>query len=230
MYTFEIILLGDIFMEDYIVKDHHGIVTESYRKILANIEFANIDNNIKSIMVTSSLAGEGKTTTVSNLASLMTDSSKKVLLLDLDLRKPTVHKQFMLSNKYGLTDLLLNKDDYKKYTTNVLQGLDVITSGSITSNPAEIINSKAIRTLLKELSTQYDYIFVDTPPIALVSDPVTIATYVDAVILIVAYSQTEKETAKKSINSLNHINANIIGTILNKSPMAKHNKGYYSYY
>lgn len=217
-------------MEDYIVKDHHGIVTESYRKVLANIEFANIDNNIKSIMVTSSLAGEGKTTTVSNLASLMTDSNKKVLLLDLDLRKPTVHKQFMLSNKRGVTDLLLNKDDYKKYTTNVLQGLDVITSGSTVSNAAEIISSISIRNLIKELSNHYDYIFVDTPPVAIVSDPITIATYVDAVILIVAYSKTEKEIAKKSVNSLKHINANIIGTILNKSPMVKRNKKYYSYY
>nr|WP_312579438.1 CpsD/CapB family tyrosine-protein kinase [Sedimentibacter sp.] len=217
-------------MEGYIVKDHHGIVTESYRKVVANIEFANIDNDIKSIMVTSTLAGEGKTTTVANLASFMTDSNKKVLLLDLDLRKPTIHKQFMISNKYGLTDLLLNKDDYKKYTTNVIQGLDVITSGSIVANPAEIISSKAIRDLLKELSSHYDYVFVDTPPIAIISDPITIATYVDAVILIVSYSQTEKEIAKKSINNLKHINANIIGTILNKSPMDKRNKGYYGYY
>lgn len=181
-------------------------------------------------MVTSSLAGEGKTTTVGNLSLVMTELKKKILLIDLDLRKPSVHKQFNISNRNGLTDLLLNKDDYKNYITNVSPGLDVITSGKIPSNPAEIINSKAIRDELMELSSYYDYVFLDTPPIALVSDPITISTYADAVILAVAYSETEKETAQKSIESLKQVNANIIGTILNKLPVTKNNKYYYSYY
>jgi len=217
-------------MERYMVNDHHGSsIAESYRKIAANIEFANIDNNIKTIMVTSSLASEGKTTTIANLASVMTDSKERILLIDLDLRKPAIHKQFKLSNKNGLTDLLISKDSYKNYINSVYDGLDVITSGKIPANPAEIVNSKAIKELLKELSNNYDYIFIDTPPIVLVSDPITIATFSDAVILIIAYSETEKEIAKKAVESLKHVNANIIGTILNKSPITKHNKYYYNY-
>lgn len=181
-------------------------------------------------MITSSLASEGKTTTISNLATVMTELNKKILLVDLDLRKPAVHKQFNLSNRMGLTDLLLNKDDFKTYVQNIQSGLDVITSGKIPSNPTEIINSNAIKELIKKLSEYYDYIFLDTPPLVLVSDPLTIATYADAVILTIAHSETDKEVIKKTIDSLKQVNANIIGTILNKIPVSKHNKYYYNYY
>lgn len=218
-------------MERYIVRqEHRSPIAESYRKIAANIEFANIDNNIKTIMGTSSLASEGKTTTISNIACVMTDTKKKILIIDLDLRKPALHKQFKISNKLGITDLLINKDDYKKYLNNVYPGLDIITSGKVPSNPSEIVNSKAIKDIIKEVSSDYDYIFLDTPPIVLVSDPLTIATYSDAVILTIAYSETEKDVAKKTMDSLRRVNANIIGTILNKVPVTNHNKYYYDYY
>lgn len=205
-------------------------ITEAYRRAVTNIEFANIDNNIKIIMVTSAITGEGKTTTICNLVTVMTDLDKTILLIDLDLRKPSIHKFFSLSNKIGLTDLLLNKDDYNKYISNVYHKLDVITAGTIPSNPSEIINSKSIKELLKELSLHYDYIFLDTPPIAYVSDPINIATYADAVILTIAYGQTEIEIAKKSIDSLKKVNANLIGTVLNKLPMTKQDKYKYYYY
>lgn len=181
-------------------------------------------------MVTSSLASEGKTTTISNLATIMTELNKKILLIDLDLRKPAVQKQFNLSNKSGITDLLLNRDDFKNYLHNVYPGLDVITSGKVPANPAEIINSNAIKELINDLSQHYDYIFLDTPPLVLVSDPLTIATYADAVILTIAHSETEKEVIKRAIDSLRQVNANVIGTILNKLPVSKHNMYYYKYY
>jgi capsular exopolysaccharide synthesis family protein len=218
-------------MERYIVKDNPGSpIAEAYRKIVANIEFANIDNDIKTIMVTSSIAGEGKTTTVCNLACVMTDLKKNILIIDMDLRKPTVHKHFKISNKIGLTDLLMNKDDYKSYINKVYPRLDVLTTGKIPANPIEVIASKALKDMLKELSENYDYIFLDTPPLLMVSDPITIATFSDAVILTVSYGETEKEAAKKSIDSLNQINANIVGTVLNKMPVTKHHKYYYYSY
>lgn len=217
-------------MKDYTVKDdQNSPITEAYRKISANIQFANIDGCIQTIMVTSSLPSEGKTTTICNIASVMTDLNKEVLLIDLDLRKPAIHKHFNISNRIGLTDLLLYKDNYKKYLNHISPGLDVITSGKVPSNISEILNSKAIKDMLKEVSYDYDYIFLDTPPIVLVSDPITIATYTDAVILTIAYSETEKEIAKKSVDSLRQINANIIGIILNKVPVTKQNKYYYNY-
>ncbi|WP_145083728.1 CpsD/CapB family tyrosine-protein kinase [Sedimentibacter saalensis] len=207
----------------------NSYVTESYRKLAVNIEYANIDGNIKTIMITSSMANEGKSTTISNLACVMTELNKRVILMDLDLRKPSVHKYFNLSNNSGLTDLLLNKNNYKNYIHNIQPGLDVMTSGRVPSNTTEIIISKAIKELLKDLSENYDYILLDTPPIMLVSDPVNIAIYADAVILAIAYAETDKETIKKTIDVLKQVNANIIGTVLNKVPQNKKNKYYYYY-
>lgn len=112
---------------------------------------------------------------------------------------------------------------------SVYQGLDVIVSGRIPSNPSEVINSKTIKEMIKKMSANYDYVLIDTPPIAVVSDPIIIATYTDAVLLVVAYSETDGETARKAADSLRHIKANIIGTVFNKVPVSKKNK-YYSYY
>lgn len=204
-------------------------ITESYRKLAVNIEYANIDGNIKTIMMTSSMENEGKTTTISNLACVMTELNKKILLIDLDLRKPALHKYFDLTNGFGLTDLLLNKEDYRKYIHNIQPGLDVLTSGRLPSNATEIISSKSLKKLLIDLASCYDYIFLDTPPIALVSDPINIAGFSDAVILTIAYSQADSETIKKSIDILKQVNANIIGAVFNKVPTNKHNKYYYYY-
>lgn len=203
---------------------------ESYRKIGANIEFSNIDGNIKTIMITSTMSNEGKTTTICNIASVMSESDKKILLMDLDLRRPKVHKMFNLSNQSGLTDLLLTKGNYHDYIINVISKLDVITSGNIPSNPSKLINSKAIKDLIAELSQNYDYIFLDTPPIIEVSDPIIIAALSDAVIYTIAYSQIEKDIAKKSVNSLKNVNANIIGAIITKVPVTRENKHYYFEY
>ncbi len=177
--------------------------------------------------MTSAKQDEGKTTTICNLAMVMTELKKKILLIDLDLRKPAVHKTYKLSNKKGLTDMLMNKDNYKSYLQNVYHGLDVLTSGIIPANPAEIINSKALKELLKEVSHDYDYIFLDAPPVMLISDPITISTYSDAVILTIKHGNTEKDLAKRAVESLKQVNANIIGIVLNNIPVSKQSNYYY---
>lgn len=215
-------------MQKYLIKDNPtSPIAEAYRKIATNIEFSNIDNEIKTIMITSAKQDEGKTTTICNLVMVMTELKKKILLIDLDLRKPAVHKTFKISNKQGLTDILINKDDYKSYLHNVYQGLDILTTGMIPANPTEIINSKALKELIKEMSKSYDYIFIDAPPVMLVSDPITISTYTDAVILAIEHGKTEKELAKKAVESLKQVNANIIGAVLNNIPVSKQSNYYY---
>ena len=215
-------------MEKYMIKDNPSSpIAEAYRKIATNIEFSNVDNEIKTIMITSAKQDEGKTTTICNLAMVMTELKKKILLIDLDLRKPAVHKTYKLSNKKGLTDMLINKDNYKSYLHNIYHGLDVLTSGMIPANPAEIINSKALKELLKEVSQDYDYIFLDAPPVMLISDPITISTYSDAVILTIKYGNTEKDLAKRAVESLKQVNANIIGIVLNNIPVSKQSNYYY---
>lgn len=215
-------------MQKYLIKDNPtSPIAEAYRKIATNIEFSNIDNEIKTIMITSAKQDEGKTTTICNLVMVMTELKKKILLIDLDFRKPAVHKTFKISNKQGLTDILINKDDYKSYLHNVYQGLDILTTGMIPANPTEIINSKALKELIKEMSKSYDYIFIDAPPVMLVSDPITISTYTDAVILAIEHGKTEKELAKKAVESLKQVNANIIGAVLNNIPVSKQSNYYY---
>ena len=215
-------------MEKFLIKNNPSSpIAEAYRKIATNIEFSNIDNEIKTIMVTSAKQDEGKTTTICNLAMVMTELKKSILLMDLDLRKPAVHKQFELSNKKGLTDLLINKDDYKTYIQNVYPGLDVLTTGMIPANPAEIINSRTLKELIKEMATSYDYIFLDAPPVMLVSDPITISTYANAVILAIEHGKTEKELAKKAVDSLKQVNANIIGAVFNNIPVSNQSNYYY---
>lgn len=214
--------------EKFLIKDNPlSPIAEAYRKLATNIEFSNVDNEIKTIMITSAKQSEGKTTTISNLATVMTELKKNILLLDLDFRKPAVHKQFKLSNKSGLTDLLIKKDDYKIYIQNVYPGLDVLTTGMIPANPAEIINSKTLKELIREMSVCYDYIFLDSPPVMLVSDPITISTYSNAVILIIEYGKTERELTKKAVESLKQVNANIIGAVLNNIPVSNQSKHYY---
>ncbi len=215
-------------MEKFLVKDNPSSpIAEAYRKIATNIEFSNIDNEIKTIMVTSAKQDEGKTTTICNLAMVMTELKKKILLMDLDLRKPAVHKIFELSNKKGLTDLLINKDDYKTYIQNVYPGLDILTTGMIPANPAEIINSRTLKELIKEMAKCYDYIFLDAPPVMLVSDPITISTYANAVIIAIEHGKTEKDLVKKAVDSLKQVNANIIGAVFNNIPVSNQSNYYY---
>lgn len=215
-------------MEKYLISDNPSSpIAEAYRKIATNIEFSNIDNVIKTIMVTSAKQDEGKTTTICNLAMVMTEHKKKILLIDLDLRKPVIHKMYKLPNKKGLTDILINKDSYEPYLNNVYPGLDVLTTGIIPANPAEIINSKSLKELIKEMSQNYDYIFFDTPPVMLVSDPITISTYADAVIMAIEHGKTEKDLVKKAVESLKQVNANIIGAVMNNIPVSKQSNYYY---
>lgn len=215
-------------MEKFLVKNNPSSpIAEAYRKIATNIEFSNIDNEIKTIMVTSAKQDEGKTTTICNLAMVMTELKKKILLMDLDLRKPAVHKIFELSNKKGLTDLLINKDDYKTYIQNVYPGLDILTTGMIPANPAEIINSRTLKELIKEMAKCYDYIFLDAPPVMLVSDPITISTYANAVIIAIEHGKTEKDLVKKAVDSLKQVNANIIGAVFNNIPVSNQSNYYY---
>ena len=212
----------------FLIRDNPSSpIAEAYRKITTNIEFSNVDNEIKTIMITSAKQDEGKTTTICNIAAVMTELKKNILLMDLDLRKPAVHKQFNLSNKTGLTDLLMNKDDFKSYLQNISPGLDVITTGMVPANPAEIINSRTLKELIKEMAAEYDYILLDAPPVMLVNDPITISTYSNAVILAIEHGKTEKELAKKAVDSLKQVDANIVGAVFNNIPVSKQNNYYY---
>lgn len=221
-------------MKEIIVKNQpKSPISESYRSIRTNIQFANVDNNIKTILVTSSVPGEGKTTTLSNVAFSMADLGHRVLVIDCDLRKPRVHKVFDLSNAEGITDILLGSKDYKDYIRTVSDGkLDVLTSGKVPGNPSELLESDAMKRFISQVKEEYDYVMIDTPPTLPVADSAIMSTYIDGVIIVCSSGKVEVNAAKKAVESLKKVEANILGVVLTKVPIkaGKHNSYYYYYY
>lgn len=206
-------------------------ISEAYRGIRTNLQFANVDHNVKTIIVSSATSGEGKTTTLCNLAMTLADSDKKVMIVDCDLRKPRVHKFLEISNAQGVTDVLLRGEHYSTFVhKGIHPHLDVLTSGRIPTNPSELLNSEAMKAFMKQLSEDYDYVLIDSPPIIPVTDTVIMSTYIDRVILVCASGQIEVEMAKKATEKLEHVGAKILGVVLNKVKMNSKKYHYYYYY
>ena len=206
-----------------------SLSAEAYRSLRTSIKFSSSDKLITTIVVTSSLIGEGKSTVVGNLAYSLNQDGSRVLVIDCDLRKPSIHENFLLSNEKGLTDILVGKSDLKSVTKKIEDSLFLITAGTIPPNPAEILGSKEMEDLIKELSINFDYIILDTPPILPVSDTLLLASKADATLIVVKARKTKEKIVKESYSKLVEARANVIGTILNESDKSLDNKycGYY---
>lgn len=151
-------------------KDPKSIAAESYRTLRTNLQYSSFDKEYKVIVVTSSEPGEGKSTTSGNLAISLAQGDKKVILIDCDLRKPSVHRKFKISNVIGLSDVLIGKEKLYAAAQKHGDNLIILTAGKIPPNPSEMLNSKAMTALLEELKKQFDYIILDTPPVQAVTD------------------------------------------------------------
>ena len=167
-----------------------SLSAEAYRSLRTSIKFSLIDKPIKTIVVTSSLAGEGKSTVVGNLAYSLSQDGARVLVIDCDLRKPSIHENFLLSNEKGLTDVLFGKSDLKGVPKKIEDSLFLITAGTILPNSVEILGSKEMENLIKELKINFDYIIIDTPPILPVSDTLLLASKADATLIVVKARKT----------------------------------------
>ena len=198
-------------------------ISGTYRAIRTNIQFAGAGKHLKYIAFTSSVPGEGKSTTISNLALTMAQDGKKVLLIDNDLRKPMQHKVFGLLNK-GLTNIIAMGLTFDEVVNkDVFPNLDVLTSGPIPPNPSEILGSEKMSDILKEVGEKYDYILLDLPPILAVTDAASWA-HADGIVLVVRSGITAPEEAKEAKKRLEAGHANILGVVLNGVPTEK--KGY----
>ena len=213
------------------INDPKSPISESYRGIRTSIQFSNLDKKIKIINITSSNKGEGKTTVLSNLATTFANLEKKVLILDGNLRNPGVHKIFELNNTYGLTDVLLEEKSFEEcvYCTDT-KNLHILTCGTIPPNPSELLASNKMTEFINKLKENYDYIFIDTPSIGVVTDAEIVSTYSDGCIFVVGAKKAEIETVKISIDKLENLGANILGGILNKFEVNKGSNDYYSEY
>lgn len=206
-----------------------SISVEAYNSIRTSIKYASIDKPIKTIVVTSSIPGEGKSTVVGNLGICLSRNGSRVLIIDCDLRKPTLHKKFNFSNVIGLTDCLINKCEIKEVIQSYNGRLFVITAGTIPPNPSEIIGSRTMEEFIKKIYINYDYIILDTPPLLAVTDAQLLAGKSDATILVVRSSKVKERLVIKGYKELTKVKANVIGSILNGED-ANLKEKYYNYY
>lgn len=211
-------------------KDPKSPASEAFRTLRTNLQFSTIDDSIKSVVVTSAGPGEGKSTTISNLAVSMAQSGKKVLLIDCDLRNPSIHKKLGIINRGGMTNLLIQKKQIDESIMETeIQNLYVITSGPIPPNPAELLGSKRMRSLIKEFENVFDITLIDSPPVLAVTDAQILSTICSGVILTIAYGEGEKEAVIKAKDLLDKTGSKILGVVLNKIPM-KNSRKYGRYY
>lgn len=209
-------------------KEPKSIAAESYRTLRTNIQYSSFDKEYKVIMVTSSEPGEGKSTTAGNLALCLAQGDKKVILIDCDLRKPSIHKKFKISNVVGLSDIIVGKEELVTALHRYNKNLVILTSGKIPPNPSEMLSSKAMTALIENFKGNFDYIILDTPPVQAVTDSQILSTKADGTILVVRAEKTKKDSVENAIGLLNKVNANIIGTVLNGVDNGR-NKYYYYY-
>ena len=196
--------------------DPKSSISEQYRMIRTNIEFASVDKKIQSIVVTSAVPSDGKSTTASNLAIVLAQTGKQVLLVDADLRKPSIHYAFNLSNMQGLTSVLVEQTTLKNVISRIdIPNLSVLTSGPIPPSPSELLNSKKMRLIIEELTETFDYIIFDTPPVLAVTDPQVLSEQCDAILMAVKSGETPKEAALKAKALLQKSKTPILGMILN---------------
>jgi capsular exopolysaccharide synthesis family protein len=211
------------------VTDKHGPASEKFRTIRSNIMFSSVDKEMKPLVVTSSGPNEGKSFTAANLAVVFADSGKKVLLVDADLRKPTVAITFKLPNIEGLSTLLTNRQDQPDsciYQSGI-DNLSILSSGPKPPNPSEMINSRRMEELLTELEQTYDLVIFDMPPVAAVTDAQILAARANGTLLVVRERHTKKQALLRAKNLLEMANANVIGVVYNDVKRTDENKYYY---
>ena len=205
-----------------------SITAESYRSLRTNIQYSSIDKQVKTLVVTSSNAGEGKSTVAGNLAYTFFQNGKRVLIIDCDLRKPSLHRKFNVSNEEGLTDVLVGTSKLNNVMKKIDDNLYLLTTGTLPPNPAEIIGSNTMENFLEQCKINFDYIILDTPPILPVTDSKLLAIKADATVVVVRSEISKSKHVSQAFKELEKVNANIIGTILNDVEMYSE-KLYYDY-
>ena len=205
--------------------------SEAYRSLRTNLRFSRADVELRTMAITSASPSEGKSTTTANLAIAMAQTGQRVLLIDADLRKPTAHRKFGLKREPGLVDALFSNSppDEASLATNI-DNFFVLTAGARAPNPAELLGSRAMRSLLTSLLTTFDTILIDCPPVLAATDAALISTYVDAVALVVRAGDTRDYMLDQALETLHSVRSPIVGAVLNGFD-ASRTYGYgYKYY
>jgi non-specific protein-tyrosine kinase len=205
-------------------------VAEAYRSLRTNVEFAAVDAPVRTLLVTSAIPGEGKTTTAANLAVVFAQAGRRTLLLDADFRKPGVHRIFDLSNAHGLSDLLRSDDASLEEVAQTTEqdNLRVLATGPLPPNPAELLASQRMRTILDRLAGSAELVIIDSPPLQAVTDAAILASITDGTIFVVDAGRTRRGAVRNAREALAKAEARVLGVVLNR--MSEKSSGGYYYY
>lgn len=215
------------------VSEGHSTAAEAYRTLRTNLIFSQTGRALKSVIITSASPGEGKSTTSSNLAAAFAQQGMRVLLVDADLRRPTLHTIFATPREPGLTQVLVGQKALgEAVQASTVPGLTLLTAGVLPPNPAELLGSPVMRELLGTMVDSYDMVILDTPPVMAASDSSVLASMVDGVVLVVRAGRTERSMAQQAVRQLTAVGARVLGAALNdpdRAVAAYGGSGYYYY-
>ncbi len=199
------------------VADPRSPVSEAYRTLRTNLDFSSLDKPIKTMLVTSAGPEEGKSTVLANLAVTTAQAGRKVILVDCDLRRPTLHNIFNLKNDVGLTTMVV--DDAAMESPPLqdtgVEGLQLVSSGPLPPNPSELLGSRRMEEIIAALLERADVVLFDAPPVVAVTDAAVLATKVDGVLLVINAGGTKRDYARAAKARLEKVNANLLGAVLN---------------
>ncbi len=203
---------------------------EAIRSVRTNIQFSSLDKKNKVISITSTKPAEGKSTVIYKLAKSFADNGDKVILLDCDLRSPSISEIAGINDNVGITNYLTGKVNIQRAINKDREqsNLDMIFTGPVPPNPAEILASNTFKEFVEDLSKEYDYVFIDTPPVGLFTDASLVSTISDGVIFVIKSSDTKREDIALALENLKKVDAHILGAVLTHMPMKE--KKYGNYY
>ncbi len=207
-------------------------IVEAYKNIRINLLYTLVGSEKKVVLVSSSLKNEGKTTTAANLAMSISQNGARVLLIDADLRKSRQHKLFRVPNQNGLSKLVIDQCTLSEaIVKNVKPGFDLLTSGPLPPNPSEILGSKKMKELISQLADMYDYILLDTPPLNIVSDALTLIDVAAGIVLVSRQKVTQYSDLQRAVDSIKNVNGTLLGVVINdvKRRYDTYTDNYYDY-
>jgi capsular exopolysaccharide synthesis family protein len=211
--------------------DSKSPVAESYRSLRTAIQFASIEHQVRTILVTSSIPQEGKSTTSTNLAIVIAQSGGRTLLIDCDLRRPVLHSIFGMGKEPGLVNALVGGVPVEKAIRETgIPNLSILSSGTIPPNPSELLGSRRMRELLEQLKEQFDTIILDSPPVSAVTDAVILSTFTDVAITVVRAHKTKMEFLDKTREDITRVSNSLLGVVLNDFDASQSYGATYKYY
>ena len=213
-----------------VIHNSKSLAAEAFRTLRSNLQFSEFGKNLKVIVVTSSNPNEGKSEVSINLAASLAQQGKKVIIIDADMRRPTQHKLTNLNNTEGLSTFLLKDSGVDSINHLTIDGvnLDVLPSGPIPPNPAEMLTSVSMEQTLKAFGDFYDYVIIDTPPLLAATDAQVLASIADATLLVVDIKKSKRRQVTEARRRLDNVGAKLLGVVMNK--IDSHSDTYYYYY